>query len=368
MQPLQGFRAKGSMLREVDYVEIQGHNEGSGHCFTGFTPPSEDRAGGDSIDQVALAAYAQQFPERDLQGLHVAIKAPRFGNAQVVVANSWKNGGETFETPFLNPQELLTELFGSENPSDERAQLQGSILDSVRDQASYLVSDRSSLGAASKRKVTDYLDEVRSLERDIQDHLAECRDLETPPDIPELTRDNWHEHIEERLDLLTDLFVLGMRCDPRRRFGTIGLGAGGEHWKIPIDGTLYNGHEDIHHQGREQYFDTLAQVQLEMVARVLRKFDAYEDEPGKTLLDNTLVLVSSELGDHNLGHTCRQVFHFVAGLDGAIAHDKVIDASHSSIEVYTTCLRALGIDRVHGRQDHFDGLVGGLLDQPLPLI
>lgn len=368
MEPLQAFRNKASLLREVDYVEVNGHQSGSGHCFTGFSPPSRDRAGGDSIDQVALAAYAQQFPEQDLQGLHVAMQAYRNREGMVRLANSWKNGGETFEMPFMDPQELFTELFGSATPSEDRAQIRGSILDSVRAQAGYLVSDRSSLGAASKRKVSDYLDEVRSLERSIQDHLAECREVGAPPDIPELTLENWHDRIEERVDLLTELFVLGLRCDPRRRFGTIGLGAGGEHWNIPIDGTTYNCHHDIHHDGREQFFEPMARRQLEMVGRVLQKFDAYEDEPGKTLLDNTLVLVSSELGDHSRGHNCRQVFHLAAGLDGAIAHDTVIDDSLSSVEVYSTCLRALGIDRVHGRPDHFDDLVGGLLDQPLPML
>src|SRR5262245_15999808 len=100
----------------------------------------------------------------------------------------------------LNPQVVFERLFGSGSTPDERAARmheKGSILDSVLAELSSL---SQKLGAADRRTVNQYTDEIREIERRIQlaaQASATIPEIDVPPGIP----DSFDAHIKLQLDL-----------------------------------------------------------------------------------------------------------------------------------------------------------------------
>jgi hypothetical protein len=101
---------------------------------------------------------------------------------------------------------------------------------------------------------------------------------------------------------MLDVMVLGLQCDVTRVI-TYMLGNGGDGAipRFPWLDISDHHHAIAHHQNQQGNFDKLKKVELwevEQLAYLLGKLDAV-DEGGTTLLDNTLVLYSSEISDGN---------------------------------------------------------------------
>jgi hypothetical protein len=98
------------------------------------------------------------------------------------------------------------------------------------------------------------------------------------------------------------VMVLGLQCNATRVI-TYMLGNGGDGAinGFPWLGISDHHHAIAHHQNQQVNFDKLMKVNLwevEQLAYLLGKLDAI-DEGGATLLDNTLVMYSSEISDGN---------------------------------------------------------------------
>jgi hypothetical protein len=100
----------------------------------------------------------------------------------------------------LNPQVVFERLFGSGATPDLRAariRQNRSILDSIRGELISLMKD---LGAADRRTVSQYTDEIREIERRIRlaaTASAGAPEIDLPPGIP----DSFDQHVKLQLDL-----------------------------------------------------------------------------------------------------------------------------------------------------------------------
>src|SRR5690606_36631551 len=112
----------------------------------------------------------------------------------------WRNP-RTPNLAEIHPRIVFERLFGDGGTSAERlarARATGSILDSVRSEAAALAKR---LGPGDFRKLDEYLDSVREIERRIQsaeEHSSKDLDL---PARPTIIPDTYEEHTRLMFDL-----------------------------------------------------------------------------------------------------------------------------------------------------------------------
>ena len=175
--------------------------------------------------------------------------------------------------------------------------MRSSILDAVRDQASAL---NRKLGTNDRRKLDEYLEGIRSIERriemmgrdDASDSFKASFAASTPPSEPTDYR--------QRITLLSDLAVLGLQMD-QTRIVTLMLANEGSNRAYPDIGVA-DGHHDVSHHGNDESkikkFAAINAWQGERLAHLLTKLQSAEENGGK-VLDHTMVLYGGAIADGN---------------------------------------------------------------------
>lgn len=194
-----------------------------------------------------------------------------------------------------NPRSLFDRLFGGTDPlatleqQRKRRLYRRSIIDFVKDDA---VTLKTKLGTTDRRKMDEYLTSVREIELRIEMEGNEpvCA-AERPVDGGD---------IEQRVRNLTDMMVLAFQCDATRIVSFM-LGNAGHNRSFGFIGVPEQHHDLSHHQNDVEKFAKLTTIgtwEVQQYAMLLTKMKAIE-EPGGTMLDNSLVFFSSEISDGN---------------------------------------------------------------------
>jgi hypothetical protein len=205
---------------------------------------------------------------------------------------SWAE--ETTPLPKLtNPRVVFDRLFAGTDPHasmSERTQrrLYGkSVLDYVRTDAERL---RTKLGRTDQRKLDEYMEGVRELEKRIDSPaLAGNVQLERPLDeLP----------LPEHVKVMTDLMVTAAQTD-LTRFMTFMLGNGSSNRTYEFLGIPDGHHQTSHHQKNPAKLAKLTTIDAWVVAQYAAlvqrlKTTIVDDRP---LLDSCAVLFVSEIGD-----------------------------------------------------------------------
>ena len=310
LAPLTPLREELNVLTGLAHRQAETFGDGTGDhprssaaWLTGVHAYDRTRPG----VEVKLATTADQLAahvigkDTAVASLELAVDAPLQGSCDsgdcfYVNTVSWRN--ET--TPNLaetHPRIVFERLFGDGGSSAERlarARARGSILDSVSSEAARLAA---SLGGGDATKLDEYLDSVREIERRIQS--AESRgesDVvlpERPTDIP----DSYEEHAR----LMFDLQVLAFKTDTTRITSMI--------MSRELSGLSYANigvpeahHAISHHRGDPELVAKKARIDtyhVQLLAEFAAKLHATPDGDG-SLLDNSLVLYGSGMGDGNL--------------------------------------------------------------------
>ncbi|MEM7676370.1 MAG: hypothetical protein AAF449_10245, partial [Myxococcota bacterium] len=156
---------------------------------------------------------------------------------------------------------------------------------------------------------------------------------------------------------MADVYAMAVKCDVTR-FGNIQFQSGGERIELYGDYSAYGqtrsfndsetSHEYWHGWSRNSTDERLMLdhiwLMMAEVTYFLKALDDSEflDANGKTVLENALLLVGTELGDGAL-HDVENVFHLIAGGNGAI-RSGVIDVDRQATALYNAGIRALGIE------------------------
>jgi hypothetical protein len=209
---------------------------------------------------------------------------------------SWRN--PTTPMPMeVHPRMVFERLFGESRTAAERsAELQRnrSVLDSLADE---VVRLQRSLGQGDRRKVDEYLDSVRAVERQIQ--AAEqhgSRELaipERPIDTPAA--------FDAHAKLMFDLQVLAYQTDTTRVVSFL-MGRELSQRTYPEIGVPEPHHSLSHHRGERNKIADVAKINtyhVQMLVYLLEKLKATADGDG-TLLDHSIILYGSGIGDGNL--------------------------------------------------------------------
>ena len=203
---------------------------------------------------------------------------------------------------------------------------------------------RNTLGPGDRSRLADYLENVREIERRIQ--IVEARnlggELRELPSAPAGVPDSFGDHVK----LMLDLQVLAFASDLTRVFA-FKLGRDASNRVYPESG--FNGafHDASHHSGREDKilnFAMLNTYHVGLMRHLLEQLKNTPDGDG-SLLDSTLLIYGSPMGDSNL-HNHKRVPFFMAGrAGGAIEGGVHLRAPNGTplANVMLSVLRALGL-------------------------
>ncbi len=392
LAPYQRFSNKMAFFTDVDMQQARGgvaHVEGSTVLFVGERKRSGDRSGGASIEQIFRHALTGQGG-----GARVGTLATGLWFREQYVAEPlrcWNADGTNAARPIKRPSEVFKTLFGGMAPTAppidtqsigqarRKGEISRSILDAVVGEYRFLTGDASYLGQSSKQKIAHHLDRIREVERQLVPADAAVANIERaaaacgPPVAgdPDLDGNSYDlkgatDRAAPRLSLATfekvirlqaDLLALGLRCD-LVRFGSFLCESSGGHFKFTgtyqaLGGKIdFNGdnseHADFWHDNRPAQARICTHLFQSQLAYLLGLLDdpAFPEKDGRTLLDNTVAMVGTEVG---WNHDLTQVFHAVAGGQGRF-RPGFYDDKVNCVDIYNTVLEGFNIDAKVGQK------------------
>jgi hypothetical protein len=304
---------------------------------------------GTSFDQLYAEKFGQDTP---LPSVQLSIESVDqagccdYGYACVYTDTiSWAT--PTKPLPMIrDPRMVFDMMFGHGATETERAAQrasQRSLLDFVMHETTRV---KAKVGEEDRSRLDEYLENVREIERRIQkieerNASGEVRQLPTAPiGVP----DSFEEHVK----LMLDLQVLAFMGDVTR-VTSFKLSRDGTGRAFPESGVNGGFHGLSHHgenETRLQGYAQLNKYHISLIPYFLEKLKKVTEADGQSLLDHTLVLYGSPMGDSNL-HNHKRVPFFLAGHAGGALkgrlHLKTPDGTPSA-NMYVTLLHRLGID------------------------
>jgi hypothetical protein len=266
-----------------------------------------DIQNGISIDQL----YAQRFgqdtplPSIQLSTENIGLSGSCGFNYSCVYSDTISWASPTLPLPMtVNPRVVFEKLVGAHSGRAANA----SILDGLAPDAARL---RRDLGAADRSRLDRHLEEVRTVERRIQaierhNAAAPTRELTSAPlGVP----DSWEEHVK----LMFDLQVLAFAMEITR-VSAFKMSRDTSNRIFPESGVKTPFHTLSHHSEKPALvaeFAKLNRYHVSLVAYFLGKLKS-TPEGGGNLLDSSLILYGSPMGDSNT-HNHRRLPLFLAG-------------------------------------------------------
>ena len=328
LKPLEPFRE--DLLVLTGLAQYQGNSLGDGpgdHAragstfLTGVHPKKTSGANiqvGISVDQVVAKKVGgkTRFASVELGTEPGRLAGNCDSGYSCAYSNSvsWRSS-TTPNPPEINPRLVFERLFGdvrTDETLDARAQRfrhERSILDFVQEDAKRL---QGSLGPTDRRKLQEYLEGIREIERRISS--AEKEELELPADLekPHGVPVEFSEHVK----ILFDLATVAFQTDSTRIL-TFMIGPEGSNRSYPEIGVSDVHHGLSHHRRDQEKIRKISKINrfhIEQFAYFLRKMKSVSDGEG-TLLDSSMILYGSGLSDGNL-HTHEDLPVLLAGRAG----------------------------------------------------
>jgi hypothetical protein len=304
---------------------------------------------GTSFDQICAKAFGELTPIPSMQ-LCIENVDQAGGcsyNYSCVYTDTISWSSPTEPLPMIrDPRAVFDQLFGvGTTPEARKARRRDdrSILDFVTESVGDL---KRRLGAADRARLTDYLDDVREIERRIaavetSNVSGEPREL---PDAPVGVPDSFEEHVK----LMFDLQAVAFAADTTRIF-SFKLGRDVSNRVYGPSGSTSAFHTASHHLDRDERitdFQKINTYHVGMVPYLLAKLKAMPDGDHGNVLDNTLVIYGSAMGNSNL-HNHKRCPLFLAGhAGGALKGQRHIHAADGTpmANAMLSALRGLGID------------------------
>jgi len=314
LKPLEPFSDRVNVISNLSgppIVANGGHAVAPAGYLSGHSPKQtegEDILGATTIDQVIAKQIGQETP---LPSLEVATEdfATSLGACDTgyscVYMNTISWAGPTSPLPMeTNPRTVFERLFGKPGSPERRRQRleeNRSILDSVSASVERM---QRTLGARDRARLTDYLDNIREIERRIERAEKAAANSIPLPDAPIGPPELFTEHAEVMFDML----ALAFQADITRVF-TFMLLRDVSSRSFPQIGIADPHHALSHAANRgndpatTERFAKVNTYMMEMFAGFVKKLQATQDGESN-LLDQSLVLYGSGMSNGNLhSHT-----------------------------------------------------------------
>ena len=197
-----------------------------------------------------------------------------------------------------------------------------------------------------------YTENVREIERRIEgieayNNSGEAREI---PDAPTGVPDSFDEHVK----LMYDLQVLGFQADITRIF-SLKLSRDLTDRVYPLSGNMTPFHTASHHAGKHEAVLELQKINKYHVSTLVHLLDKLKDtmEGEANLLDKTMIIYGSPMGDPNLHNHKRCPLIVMGGANGKLrggVHLKAPDGTPMA-NAMLSMLHKLGMDDLEGFGD-----------------
>jgi Protein of unknown function (DUF1552) len=304
LKPLEPLRERLTVVTGCAINAENGHAISNSMWLNGVKPAhgTEIRSG-TTVDQLIAAKVGQDtaFPSLELATEdHSAELGSCGGDYACAYMNtiSWRN--PTTPNPMeLNPRVVFERLFGGDGATarDRMARFEDnlSLLDGVTASARDLSRE---LDPRDRARLTDYLDNVREIERRIaqaekKNSESEVAAPETPAGIP----DSFEEHVK----LMFDLWALAWQGDITRVTSFM-MARELSTRTYPQIGVTEGHHPVSHHQNVPEQIEKHAKINtyhVSLLAGFLEKLRNIPDGEGN-LLDHSMILYGSGMSNGNV--------------------------------------------------------------------
>jgi Protein of unknown function (DUF1552) len=307
LKPFEPFKSNlavvTNLTRSHPGSQVGDHAVSAAGFLTGVWPKrteAEDVLAHTSIDQMVAKQIGQETPlpslelaTEDFTG-YVGGCSPGFSCAYMNTI-SWRT--PTSPLPMeTDPGRVFEHLFGEPGTAADqqrRRKRQRSILDSVSADAGDL---RQVVGTRDKARLSDYLDNLREMERRIEQTESRASREIALPEAPVGTPDSFEEHVR----LLFDLAAAAFQADITRVF-TFMMSRELSQRTYPQIGVTEQHHSVSHHLNNADKMAQMVKINVyyaTMYTRFLEKLRATPDGDG-SLLDHSLLVYGGGMGDSN---------------------------------------------------------------------
>jgi hypothetical protein len=350
LKPLEAFREYMTIISNTDcrmaepyrVEETGGDHDRTTSVFLTQAHPLQ-KAGavflGKSLDQVHADRFGQ---DTVLPSLELTSEGGARGSAYSSLP-AWASPTQPLPAT-AEPRAVFEQLFGAgDSAADRVARIQAnkSVLDWLGGE---LARVRRELGSEDVAALDKYTTDIRELERRIELVEAQNRSGEerAMPEAPSGIPDRWEDHV----DLLFELQALALQADITRvitlKYGTQ------SNIAFPDSGVSKGWHPASHHSNFPAAimdFNTINTYRLSRIAPFLEKLRDTK-EAGVSLLDKSLVMWGSAMGDPNV-HNHRKcplvlIGHANGALEGNL-HLKAPDGTPMA-NAFVNLMQRLGHD------------------------
>ena len=367
LKPLEPFRDYLTIVSDSDVrmaeafqaPEIGGDHFRSSAVFLTQSHPKQTEGSdvhvGTSLDQLYAQRFGQDTPIPSMQLCIENINQSggcAYGYTCVYTDSiSWASPAEPLPV-IRDPRVAFEQLFGAGGTAEERAarrRTDRSILDWITDRVAQL---KRELGPSDRVRMERYLDNIREIERRIQkvetrNASGETRQL---PEAPAGVPDSFEEHVR----LMFDLQVLAFASDMTRVF-SLKMGRDSSARVFPESGVDKPFHPASHHGGNDKAVREFAQINQYHVSMLPYFLESLKNtmEGDTHLLDKTMIIYGSPMGDSNLHNHKRCPLFIVGGANGQLAGNLHVQAAPGTpmANVMLSLLHKLGLEDVESFGD-----------------
>ena len=305
LQPLEPFRDSLMIVSNLDRPgNDDSHATASAAWLSGAIAKrteGQDFYLGTTVDQVVAQQIGQETPFPSIQVAtedftgYVGGCSPAYACAYMNTI-SW--AGPTSPVPMeINPRVVFERLFGRPGTKEQRAaQLRqdASVLDSI--QADLTDLERG-LGSNDRVRLTEYLDNVRGIERRIQQteskNAGDVAAIDAPIGVPQAYADH--------VGVLNDLIAVAFQAD-LTRVATFMMAREASMKTYPEIGLSTPHHTISHHGNKPEVIAQHAKLNayhMSLFAKFIEKLAATPDGDG-SLLDHSLICYGSGMSNANV--------------------------------------------------------------------
>ena len=276
---------------------------------------------------------------------------------------SWSAAGVAIP-PIANVETIFNLLFQKADPTrrsktQKELAARSSILDLVKTDAEYL---KRKVGVDDRRKLERYFGSVRAVEKRL---TQSSQWLDEPkPEVDYRLPDGANRmNFIDRVPLYYDLMSLALQTDSTRVITLALADIGANYGGFDIS----RGYHQLTHHGKVPEYITelsvIEQFHMQQFARFLTQLQSVEEPNGKTLLENTMVLFGSGMGNAS-SHSNKNLPLLLAG--GGFRHGEhksyFRDTAHKQAspagKLFVSMLQRFGVEV--DRFGTVTGTLGGL--------
>ena len=336
LKPLERHRSDFTVFSQLDHgVNGQGGHAGVHAYLSGIL----------SKNSKGFVEANMSMDQKAAQHVGVATRYPSMqltSGSDINNLISWSSAGVAIP-PVEGLDTIFSSLFRKADPQqlsslDARYAAQASILDLVKTDADHL---RRRLGNRDREKLDQYFTSVRSVEKQLS-QSREWLDRPKPSVDYQLPRDADSLDLVDRVPIYYDLMALALETDSTRvitfTVNDLGPNSGGL-------GVSKGYHQLTHHGKVPSYIDELSIIErfhTTQFARFLDQLKAVEEPDGRTLLDNTMALLGSGIGNAS-SHSNKDLPLLLAGGGFRHGEHKSYEATPAS-NLFVSMLQRFGME------------------------